>query len=124
MNPTQNYNILIVDDIADNLVLMKLLLEIEGYQVDVASSGSTAISKIEASPPDLVLLDVMMPDMSGLEVTQRLRGSKSFSLLPIVLITADRAIDFEQARAAGANDLICKPVDMDELLIRIGNLCQ
>ncbi|MBW4692359.1 MAG: response regulator [Lyngbya sp. HA4199-MV5] len=123
MKPAQNYTILIVDDIADNLLLMQLFLEPEGYQVEVASSGNTAIAKIEASLPDLVLLDVMMPDMNGLEVTQRLRENSSFLSLPIVLITANQEIDFEQAREVGANDLICKPVDMDELLSRISIWC-
>lgn len=120
MNPTQNHCILVVDDLADNLTLLQLFLEIEGYQVELADSGTTALSKIRASPPDLVLLDVMMPEMNGLEVIQRVRNDKNFSLLPIVLITAERELNFAQAQAAGANDLIFKPIDMDDLLARVG----
>ena len=124
MNPTQNHCILIVDDIADNLLLLQLILETEGYRVDLADSGSLALSRIQASPPDLVLLDVMMPGMNGFEVTRRLRETESFSTLPVVLITADRSVSFEQALAAGANDVICKPIDMDHLLNRINGWCR
>lgn len=119
----QEYSVLVVDDVADNLLLMQLVLEMEGYRVELADSGTTALSKIKESPPDLVLLDVMMPGMNGLEVTQCLRKSRELSLLPIVLITADRDIDVEQALAVGANDVINKPVDMDDLLARVSNWC-
>lgn len=123
MNPTQNNRIMVVDDIADNLFLLQLVLEAEGYDIELAMSGSAALSSIQASPPDLVLLDVMMPGMSGFEVTQQLRQSKHFSTLPIVLITADREIDLDRALAAGANDVIRKPVDLDELLVRVSAWC-
>lgn len=119
----QEYSVLVVDDIADNLLLLQLVLEMEGYRVELANSGTTALFKIKESPPDLILLDVMMPGMNGFEVTERLRKSKEFSLLPIVLITADREVDFEQALAVGANDIINKPVDMDDLIARVGNWC-
>jgi CheY-like chemotaxis protein len=124
MNSTQNYCILVVDDIADNLVLMQLVLESEGYQVELADSGDAAIASIRTARPDLVLLDVMMPDMNGFEVTQRLRQDKDCSRLPIVLLTADRSINFEQALAAGANDIITKPIDMDHLLTRVSDWCR
>jgi CheY-like chemotaxis protein len=65
----------------------------------------------------------MMPDMNGFEVTHCLRQNEAQSLLPIVLITADREINFEQALAVGANDIISKPVDMDELLVRVDQWC-
>ncbi|MBD2034626.1 response regulator [Phormidium sp. FACHB-592] len=119
----QEYSVLVVDDVADNLLLLQLVLEMEGYRVELADSGAEALSKIKESPPDLVLLDVMMPEMNGLEVTQCLRKSRELSLLPIVLITADRDIDVDQALAVGANDVINKPVDMDDLLARVGNWC-
>ncbi|MBW4581467.1 MAG: response regulator [Tildeniella nuda ZEHNDER 1965/U140] len=123
MNLNQNSRIIIVDDIADNLLLLQLVLEAEGYRIELAMSGSAALSSICASPPDLVLLDVMMSGMNGFEVTQQLRQSKHFSMLPIVLITADREIDLDRALAAGANDVICKPVDLDELLVRVSAWC-
>ncbi|QYO68712.1 response regulator [Leptolyngbya sp. 7M] len=65
--------ILVVDDIADNLLLLQAILESEGYQVELADSGPAALDRIKTAPPDLVLLDVMMPDMNGFEVTQRVR---------------------------------------------------
>ena len=124
MNNNQIYCILVVDDIADNLALMQLILEAEGYRVELAISGYVALSSIQASPPDLVLLDVMMPDMNGFEVTQHLRQTECFSQLPIVLVTADRSINFEEALAAGANDVICKPIDIDNLLSRVSSWCR
>jgi len=122
MDPTQNYCVMVVDDIADNLTLLQLVLEIEGYHVELATSGRAALAKIQASPPDLLLLDVMMPGMTGFEVTQHLRQVDHLSL-PIVLITADQSVNLERALAAGANDVICKPIDVDELLTRISAWC-
>jgi CheY-like chemotaxis protein len=124
MSPAQNHCILVVDDIADNLLLLQLILETEGYRVELADSGRGALSRIQASPPDLVLLDVMMPDMNGFEVVQHLRESETLSLLPIVLITADRNVDFEQALEVGANDVICKPIDIETLLTRVNAWCR
>ena len=123
MNHNQDCCVLVVDDVADNLRLLQLVLEMEGYRVELADSGAIALSKIQESPPDLVLLDVMMPNMNGFEVTHCLRQHEELSLLPIVLVTADREINFEQALAMGANDIICKPVDMDELLVRVDKWC-
>jgi len=123
MNHNQDCCVLVVDDVADNLRLLQLVLEMEGYRVELADSGAIALSKIQESPPDLVLLDVMMPNMNGFEVTHCLRQHETLSLLPIVLVTADREINFEQALAMGANDIICKPVDMDELLVRVDKWC-
>ena len=123
MNHTQNYCILVVDDIADNLILLQLILENAGYRVELATSGSLALSSIQASPPDLVLLDVMMPGMNGFEVTQHLRQDESFALLPIMLLTADQSVSVEKALAIGANDVIPKPIDVDNLLTRINNFC-
>ncbi len=73
----QVYRLLAVDGIPDNLFLLQAILEAEGFTVDVATSGRTALNKIKASPPDLILLDVMMPDMTGYEVTQRIRADES-----------------------------------------------
>lgn len=120
---THSFSILIVDDIIDNLDFLQLFLESEGYRVDVASGGSMALSKIQRAPPDLLLLDVMMPDMNGLEVAQHLRRDQKFASLPILLITANGEINLEQAKTVGANDLLCKPVDFDELLIKVRLWC-
>ena len=69
MFPSQIYRILVVDDVADNLFLLQTLLEVEGYKVDTANNGTQALAQIAAAPPDLVRLDVMMPDINGYVVT-------------------------------------------------------
>ena len=83
-----NYRILVVDDLADNLFLLQTLLESEGYVVETALNGKAALDKIEQIPPNLVLLDIMMPGLNGYEVTRQVRQDERFSALPIVLITA------------------------------------
>lgn len=124
MSFLHNYQILIVDDLVDNLFLLQFFLEDQGYQVDTATEGRTALTKIQASPPSLLLLDVMMPEMNGFEVAQCLRQDNNLSSMNIVLITADRAVDLNQALAAGANDIIHKPINFDELLSRVKIWCQ
>jgi len=111
--------ILVVDDLADNRFLLKAILEAEGYNVELASSGAAALAQAEAVLPKLMLLDVMMPEMSGYEVTQRVRQSTKLASLPVVLITAYGQESAKTGKAVGANDFICKPFDFDELIKRI-----
>ena len=119
MLPSQNPRILVVDDLADNLFLLQTVLETEGYDVDTADNGSLALAKIEAEPPDLVLLDVMMPGMNGFEVTRRIRQNSKLPFIPILLITAYEEASVIEGLEIGANDFIRKPIDFDELLARI-----
>lgn len=124
MLPTHSYRILVVDDVPDNLFLLQMILEAEGYDVDTADNGSLAKALISAEPPDLVLLDVMMPDINGFEVTLRLRQNDKLPFIPILLITAA----YEEPWAIegldiGANDFIRKPIEVDGLLARIRELC-
>lgn len=121
---TQSYRLLAVDDIPDNLFLLQTILEAEGFAVDVATSGSIALNKIKASPPDLILLDVMMPDMTGYEVTQRIRQDESLPAMPILLITAHDETSALRGLELGANDFISKPIDFNELLSRIRTYLQ
>lgn len=109
--------ILAVDDTADNLLLLQVFLEAEGFEVEVANSGSTALNRLEHSLPDLVLLDVMMPGMNGLEVTQEIRSSNH--TLPILLISAHDRMQVQPGLDAGANGFIQKPIDFTQLLSRI-----
>ena len=108
-----------MDDLADNLFLLQTVLETEGYDVDTADNGSLALAKIEAEPPDLVLLDVMMPGLNGYEVTQRIRQNNLLPFIPIVLVTAHEDASAIHGLDIGANDFIRKPIDFDELLARI-----
>lgn len=109
--------ILAVDDTADNLLLLQIFLESEGFEVEVADSGTTALDRLQQSLPDLVLLDVMMPGMNGLEVTQEIRSNNR--TLPILLISAHDKMQVQPGLDAGANGYIQKPIDFTQLLTRI-----
>ncbi|MBF2003705.1 MAG: hybrid sensor histidine kinase/response regulator [Synechococcales cyanobacterium M58_A2018_015] len=115
--------ILAVDDSPDNLFLVQTILEDKGYQVSLAEDGMTALAMIEKSPPDLLLLDVMMPGMDGYEVTRRVRqNADRWGFIPILLITAHQQSSVVEGLDAGADDFIRKPVDVDELLARVRSL--
>lgn len=116
-----NY-ILAVDDLPDNLFLLKLALEQEGHDVILVEDGKTALEQIEASPPNLVLLDVMMPEMDGYEVTKRIRSNPKYPYIPILLITAHEQSSVVEGLDAGADDFIRKPVQIDELQARVRSL--
>lgn len=111
--------ILVVDDTPDNCLLIQAILQDEGYQVELADSGKEALRIIEQSPPDLVLLDVMMPGMDGYEVTRRIRANASLPFMPILLTTAYDQPSVAQGLDTGADDFIRKPVHFDELLARV-----
>lgn len=119
----QSDRILIVDDKEDNLLLMQTLLEAEGYNVELAYNGASALDKIEYSPPSLVLLDVMMPGMDGYEVTRRIRENDSTALIPIVLLTGYREQNDTSLSELGANGIISKPVDLGELMEKVKGFC-
>ncbi|MEP0913263.1 response regulator [Leptolyngbya sp. GB1-A1] len=114
-----NYRILVVDDLMDNLFLLQTVLEAEGYEVELADNGQLAIEKTESTPPDLILLDVMMPGMNGYEVTKRIRQNYNIPYVPILLVTAHDQPKATEGLSSGANDFIRKPIDFDELLARI-----
>lgn len=116
--------ILVVDDSADNLFLLQVVLEEEGYEVELADSGTSALAKIFASPPDLVLLDMMMPEMNGIEVTQRLRQHDQFKELPIVIITAYEEDVVKQKLSVKTNGCLRKPINFEELLQKVRFLCE
>ncbi|HEY9761066.1 MAG TPA: response regulator [Trichocoleus sp.] len=111
--------VLVVDDLPDNLFLLQFMLEAEGYQVETAENGELALSKVWEAPPALIMLDVMMPDLSGCEVTKQIRQNPALPPIPIVLVTAQRSMSLTDAIAAGANDLIYKPIEMDEVLGKV-----
>ncbi|ABA23222.1 Response Regulator Receiver Signal Transduction Histidine Kinase [Trichormus variabilis ATCC 29413] len=119
----QSGKILVVDDSPDNVFLIKTILEEEGYTVSTAENGISALAELQASPCDLVLLDLMMPGMDGYEVTRRVRGEmKLQQYIPILLITAHDAPNVAHGLDLGADDFIRKPVTVDELLARVRSL--
>lgn len=114
--------ILVVDDIIDNLYLVQALLESEGYEVKLLVNGETALKEIEQLPPNLILLDVMMPGIDGYEVTRRIRNNPDNDYIPILLVTAFDDASVVEGLDAGADDFIRKPFDTDELLARVRSL--
>ena len=114
--------ILSVDDVEDNLTLVRTLLEDEGYDVDSAISGEIALKKVEELPPDLIILDVMMPGIDGYEVTQRIRNNPKINYIPILLLTAHPESSVVKGLDAGADDFISKPFQIGELLARVRSL--
>ena len=114
--------LLIVDDLADNRELLRRRLERVGYETAEADGGLPALEMIAREAFDLVLLDVMMPDLDGMEVLRRIREVHSPDALPVIMVTARTAVeDMVAALEAGANDYITKPVDMVVAKARVAN---
>jgi adenylate cyclase len=119
----QAWKILVVDDTPQNIKVLDAILSPRGYRVVTARSGAEALQKVRDEAPDLVLLDILMPGMSGYEVAQRLRADPATGVLPIVMVTALGAQE-EKVKAieAGADDFLTKPVNQLELLARVKSL--
>jgi DNA-binding response OmpR family regulator len=113
--------ILVVDDVPQNVRLLEAVLTPRGYEVVGATDGDRALGLVRSSKPDLVLLDVMMPDPDGYEVCRRLRADDGTAVLPVIMVTASTD-EKTKAIEAGADDLIAKPFNHDELLTRIRSL--
>ncbi len=108
--------VLVVDDIPVNVILLAERLKIASYQVVTATSGEEALKIIRQSPPDIVLLDVMMPGMSGYDVCRSIRSEEKTARLPVVMVTAlDKDSDRKDGLEAGADEFLTKPVDDNDL---------
>ena len=115
--------ILVVDDVPLNVKLLADSLHVKGYEVVTASSGREALEKITTDAPDLVLLDVMMPEMDGYEVCRALRARPDTQILPVIMVTAlDPHDERIKGLEAGADDFLTKPVNQQELMARVKSL--
>lgn len=118
----QSTKILIVDDQPDNLRFLSKILSDRGYKTQRAISGQLALNAVKESPPDLILLDIMMPNMNGYEVCQQLKKDSNTSDIPIIFLSAlNHTFDKVKAFKAGGIDYITKPFQVDEIIARIEN---
>src|SRR4029078_874001 len=123
MERKPHYKILVVDDHEDNIELLRARLEARGYEVHGARAGSAALKAVEKIIPDLILLDVMMPKMDGMEVVKRLKANKELPFIPVILQTAlDSTANTVEGLGAGADDYITKPINFAELEARVNSL--
>ena len=117
------YRVLVVDDDPDMASFLARLLGSEGMDVEIAADGAAALRRVSAAPPDLVLLDVMMPGASGFDVCRQLKGDEATALIPVVLVTS---LEDSESRVrgieAGADDFLSKPVKREELVARVKTL--
>jgi len=119
VNPEESV-ILIVDDLKQNLKLLNIILESAHYQTSLALSGKDALERLKVLNPDLILLDLMMPDISGLEVCRRIKSNPEYEDIPVIFLTASvEENHLIEAYSLGANDYVNKPFRKPELLARI-----
>ncbi len=115
--------ILIVDDNPDSLEILRARLESWGYRIDTANDGEDALNQIEAAPPDLILLDIMMPRIDGMEVARRVKGNAALPFIPIIMETALATTESKvEGLDSGADDYITKPIDFQELKARVNSM--
>ena len=115
--------VLIADDNQQNRELLEAYLADDGYSIDISVDGKDTMNKVEEFPPDLILLDIMMPRLSGYEVCQQLKDDAKTRTIPILMVTALNEMgDIEKAVQAGCDDFLTKPVNRLELKTRVRSL--
>ncbi|HKX26266.1 MAG TPA: response regulator [Blastocatellia bacterium] len=112
----QSYRILIAEDFEDNRIALKLMLKLAGFEVLEAADGQQALDQVRNERPDLVLMDISLPMLDGLEATRSLRAEPEFERLPIIVVSAyDSPESHQEALDAGGTAYISKPIDFEEL---------
>lgn len=120
MTPQTASTILVVDDYSDNRHLLAAWLRAKGFKVVEAEDGKQGVLQANRSRPDLILMDLAMPELDGVEATRQIRERKAFARTPIFAITAFGTYDVRQdALAAGCNEVLSKPLDLESLLLKI-----
>jgi CheY-like chemotaxis protein len=115
--------VLIVDDTETMRLAEQMMLAGEGYEIDVADDGVEALSKIAQSRPDLVLLDIMMPRMDGIECCRRIKADDRMKDIKVVMVTTKSEYErVKEAFAAGCDDYVTKPIDKNELISKLRDL--
>src|SRR5512138_2389369 len=119
-SPATSHRILVVDDTPANILSLAAILKEKGYQISVATNGKQALDALARVRPDLVLLDVMMPEMDGFETCRRIKASEQWRQIPIIFLTAKTEVaDIVQGFELGAVDYVAKPFNAHELLARV-----
>ncbi|WPC05880.1 response regulator [Pseudomonas benzenivorans] len=120
-----SHSVLIADDEPNIVISLEFLLQQAGYQVRVAHDGQQAWESIQRQPPDLVLLDVMLPHLSGFDLCQKIRENPAWARLRIVMLTAKgREVEISKGLALGADAYITKPFSTQDLLARVRTLLE
>ncbi len=120
MAKNSEYKILIVDDSSVNNYLLENILEEKGYKLQIAFDGNEALSILENDPPNLVLLDIMMPGIDGYSILDKINKSDKLKGIPVIMVTSKSEMtDKQKAFEIGAIDYIVKPIEIDDLLKKV-----